>query len=92
MSLAKSDASSAKVKAGSPELPSSSCKEQSKKSTSSTGNSKTEMTKSVSMITLHSAAVVEAHHSTSNLGGKPGNQDKSFVNTVDVKGKDAAQN
>ncbi|XP_015133107.2 microtubule-associated serine/threonine-protein kinase 4 isoform X5 [Gallus gallus] len=92
LSLAKSDASSAKVKAGSPELPSSSCKEQSKKSTSSTGNSKTEMTKSVSMITLHSAAVVEAHHSTSNLGGKPGNQEKSFVNTVDVKGKDAAQN
>uniref|UniRef100_A0A8C2T6A0 non-specific serine/threonine protein kinase n=1 Tax=Coturnix japonica TaxID=93934 RepID=A0A8C2T6A0_COTJA len=91
LSLAKSDASSAKVKAGSPELPSSSYKEQSKKSASSTGNSKTEMTKSVSMIILHSAAVAEAHHSTSNLGGKPGNQEKSSVNTVDVKGKDAAQ-
>uniref|UniRef100_A0A8C9LCA8 non-specific serine/threonine protein kinase n=1 Tax=Pavo cristatus TaxID=9049 RepID=A0A8C9LCA8_PAVCR len=91
LSLAKSDASSAKAKAGSPELSSSSHKEQSKKSTSSTGNSKTEMTKSVSMITLHSAAVVEAHHSASNLGGKLGNQEKSFVNTVDVKGKDAAQ-
>uniref|UniRef100_A0A803Y1E2 non-specific serine/threonine protein kinase n=1 Tax=Meleagris gallopavo TaxID=9103 RepID=A0A803Y1E2_MELGA len=91
LSLAKSDTSSAKVKAGSPELPSFSYKEQSKKSTSTTGNSKTEITKSVSMITLHSAAVVEAHQSTSNLGGKPGNQEKSFVNTVDVKGKDTAQ-
>ncbi|NXC49892.1 MAST4 kinase, partial [Penelope pileata] len=91
LSLAKSDASSAKVKAGSPELPSASYKEQSKKSNSSTGNSKAEMSKSVSLITLHSAAVVEAHHSTSNLGGKPGNQEKYFVNTVDVKGKDAVQ-
>ncbi|OXB80870.1 UNVERIFIED_CONTAM: hypothetical protein H355_016887 [Colinus virginianus] len=91
LSLAKSDASSAKVKTVSPELPSASYKEQSKKSTSSTGNSKTEMTKSVSMITLHSAAVVETHHSSSNLGGKPGNQEKSCVNTVDAKGKDAAQ-
>ncbi|NXJ07763.1 MAST4 kinase, partial [Odontophorus gujanensis] len=91
LSLAKSDASSAKVKAVSPELPSASYKEQSKKSTSSTGNSKTQMTKSVSMITLHSTAVVETPHSSSNLGGKPGNQEKSCVNPVDAKGKDAAQ-
>ncbi|OXB63322.1 hypothetical protein ASZ78_015657 [Callipepla squamata] len=91
LSLAKSDASSAKVKTVSPELPSASYKEQSKKSTSSAGNSKTEMTKSVSMITLHSTAVVETHHSSSNLGGKPGNQEKSCVNAVDAKGKDAAQ-
>nr|XP_047935505.1 microtubule-associated serine/threonine-protein kinase 4 isoform X11 [Anser cygnoides] len=92
LSSEKSDASSAKVKAASPELPAASCKELSKKSTSSTGYGKAEMTKSVSLVTLHSAAVVvEAHHSTSNTGGKPGNQEKSFVNTVDVKGKDAVQ-
>ncbi|XP_048786574.1 microtubule-associated serine/threonine-protein kinase 4 isoform X3 [Lagopus muta] len=91
LSLAKSDESSAKIKVGSLELPSFNYKEQVKKSTSSTGISKTEITKSVSMITLHSAAVVEAHHSASNLGGKPGSQEKSSVNTVDVKGKDAAQ-
>ncbi|NXV23077.1 MAST4 kinase, partial [Cepphus grylle] len=92
VSPAKSDASSAKVKAGSPELPAT-CKELNKKSTSSTGGSKAEMTKSVSLMALHSAAVVvEAHHPASNLGMKPGNQEKSsFVNTVDVKGRDAAQ-
>ncbi|XP_010292975.1 PREDICTED: microtubule-associated serine/threonine-protein kinase 4-like, partial [Phaethon lepturus] len=92
LSLVKSDASSAKVKAGSPELPAT-CKELSKKSTSSSGSGKAEMTKSVSLMALHSAAVVvEAHHPASNLGGKPGNQEKSlFGNTVDVKGKDAVQ-
>ncbi|KAF2976882.1 hypothetical protein EK904_015041 [Melospiza melodia maxima] len=86
---AKSEASSAKVKPGSSELPAT-CKELSKKSTSSTGSSKAEMTKSVSLMALHSAAIVaEAHHPPSNLGGKPGNQEKPlFVNTVDVKGKD----
>ncbi|NXE95061.1 MAST4 kinase, partial [Menura novaehollandiae] len=90
LSSAKSDASSAKVKAGSSELPAT-CKELNKKNTSSTGSSKTEMTKSVSLMALHSAAIVaEAHHPASNPGGKPGNQEKSvFVNTVDVKGKDA---
>ncbi|NXH19294.1 MAST4 kinase, partial [Bucco capensis] len=92
LSSAKSDASSAKVKAGSPELPVT-YREISKKSTSSMGSSKTEMTKSVSLMALHSAAiVVEAHHPTSSLGGKPGNQEKSgFVSTVDIKGKDAIQ-
>ncbi|KAM6362862.1 microtubule-associated serine/threonine-protein kinase 4 isoform 2-T2 [Pluvialis apricaria] len=92
VSSVKSDASSAKVKAGSPELPAT-CKELNKKSTSSTGSGKAEMTKSVSLMALHSAGlVVEAHHPGSNLGGKPGNQEKSFyVNTVDVKGRDAAQ-
>ncbi|XP_009990245.1 PREDICTED: microtubule-associated serine/threonine-protein kinase 4, partial [Tauraco erythrolophus] len=92
LSSAKSDASSAKVKAGSPELPTT-CKDLNKKSTSSTGSSKAEMTKSVSLMALHSAAVVvEAHHPASNLEGKPGNQEKSFfLNTVDVKGKDAVQ-
>ncbi|KAK1199248.1 MAST4 kinase, partial [Pygoscelis papua] len=92
LSSAKSDASSAKVKAGSPELPAT-CKELNKKSTSSAGSGKVEITKSVSLMALHSAAVaVEAHHPASNLGGKPGNQEKSFfVNTVDVKGKDAIQ-
>ncbi|XP_009954100.1 PREDICTED: microtubule-associated serine/threonine-protein kinase 4, partial [Leptosomus discolor] len=91
LSSANSDASSAKVKSGSPELPAT-CKELNKKSTS-VGSSKGEMTKSVSLMALHSAAVVvEAHHPASNLGGKPGNQEKSFsVNTVDVKGKDAVQ-
>ncbi|RMC04453.1 hypothetical protein DUI87_18897 [Hirundo rustica rustica] len=90
LSSAKSDASSAKFKPGSSELPAT-CKEQSKKSTSSTGSSKAEMTKSVSLMALHSATIVaEAHHPASNLGGKPGNQEKPlFVNTVDVKGKDA---
>ncbi|KAF1547318.1 Microtubule-associated serine/threonine-protein kinase 4, partial [Eudyptula minor] len=92
LSSAKSDASSVKVKAGSPELPAT-CKELNKKSISSAGSGKAEMTKSVSLMALHSAAVaVEAHHPASNLGGKPGNQEKSFfVNTVDVKGKDAIQ-
>ncbi|NWX13276.1 MAST4 kinase, partial [Aegotheles bennettii] len=91
LSSAKSDASSAKVKAGSPELPAT-CKELSKKSTSSAGSSKAEMTKSVSLMALHSAAViVEAHPPASNLEGEPGSQEKSFINTVDVKGKDAAQ-
>ncbi|XP_072714838.1 microtubule-associated serine/threonine-protein kinase 4 isoform X2 [Ciconia boyciana] len=92
LSSAKSESSSAKVKAGSPELPAT-CKELNKKSTSSAGSGKAEMTKSVSLMALHSAAVVvEAHHPASNLGGKPGNQEKSFfVNTVDVKGKDAVQ-
>ncbi|NXF46618.1 MAST4 kinase, partial [Oceanites oceanicus] len=92
LSSAKSDASSAKVKAGSPELPAT-CKELNKKSTSSAGSGKAEMSKSVSLMALHSAAVVaETHHPASNLGGKPGNQEKSFlVNTVDVKGKDAVQ-
>ncbi|XP_039565575.1 microtubule-associated serine/threonine-protein kinase 4 isoform X4 [Passer montanus] len=86
---AKREASSAKVKPGSSELPAT-CKELSKKSTSSTGSSKAEMTKSVSLMALHSAAIVaEVHHPASNLGGKPGNQEKPlFVNTVDVKGKD----
>ncbi|KAM6109286.1 microtubule-associated serine/threonine-protein kinase 4 [Phoenicopterus ruber ruber] len=92
LSSAKSDASSAKVKASSPELPAT-CKELNKKSTSSAGSGKAEMTKSVSLMALHSAAVVvEAHHPASNLGGKPGSQEKSFsVNTVEVKGKDAVQ-
>ncbi|NXE05509.1 MAST4 kinase, partial [Lophotis ruficrista] len=92
LSSVKSDVSSAKVKAGSSELPAAS-KELNKKSTSSAGSGKAEMTKSVSLMALHSAAVaVEAQHSASNLGGKPGNQEKSFsVNTVDVKGKDAVQ-
>ncbi|NXT52433.1 MAST4 kinase, partial [Pluvianellus socialis] len=92
LSSAKSDASSAKVKAGSPELPAT-CKELNKKSTSSTGSSKAEMTKSVSLVALQSAAVVvEAHHTAPNPGGKPGNQEKPFsVNTGDVKGRDAAQ-
>ncbi|XP_039422648.1 microtubule-associated serine/threonine-protein kinase 4 isoform X5 [Corvus cornix cornix] len=90
LSSAKSDASSAKVKPGSSELPAT-CKELNKRSTSSTGSSKAEMTKSVSLMALHSATIVaEAHHPASNLGGKPGNQEKPlFVNTVDVKGKDA---
>ncbi|NWT80766.1 MAST4 kinase, partial [Lanius ludovicianus] len=90
LSSAKSDASSAKVKPGSSELPAT-CKELNKKNTSSTGSSKAEMTKSVSLMALHSATIVaEAHHPASNLGGKPGNQEKPlFVNTVDVKGKDA---
>ncbi|NWS15558.1 MAST4 kinase, partial [Pachyramphus minor] len=89
LSSAKSDAISAKVKAGSPECPAT-CKELNKKNTSSTGSSKAEMTKSVSLMALHSAAIVaEAPHPASNLGGKPGSQEKSlFVNTVDVKGKD----
>ncbi|XP_027490775.1 microtubule-associated serine/threonine-protein kinase 4 isoform X2 [Corapipo altera] len=89
LSSAKSDAISAKVKAGSPELPAT-CKELNKKSTSSTGSSKAEMAKSVSLMALHSATVVaEAHRPTSNLVGKPGSQEKPlFVNTVDVKGKD----
>ncbi|NWX48563.1 MAST4 kinase, partial [Steatornis caripensis] len=91
LSSAKSDASSAKVKAGSPELPAT-CKEPNKKSTSSAGSGKAEMTKSISLMALHSTAVVEAHYSASNLQAKPGNQEKSFsVNTVDVKGKDAVQ-
>ncbi|XP_032941126.2 microtubule-associated serine/threonine-protein kinase 4 isoform X2 [Catharus ustulatus] len=90
LSSAKSDASSAKVKPGSSELPAT-CKELSKKSTSSTGSSKAEMTKSVSLMALHSATIVaEPHYPTSNLGGKPGNQEKPlFINTVDLKGKDA---
>ncbi|NWS86991.1 MAST4 kinase, partial [Toxostoma redivivum] len=90
LSSAKIDASSAKVKPGSSELPAT-CKELSKKSTSSTGSSKAEMTKSVSLMALHSATVVaEPHQPASNLGGKPGNQEKPlFINTVDVKGKDA---
>ncbi|NWW96684.1 MAST4 kinase, partial [Rhynochetos jubatus] len=91
LSSAKSDASSAKVKAGSPDLPAT-CKELNKKSTSSAGSAKAEMSKSVSLMALHSAAVVvEAYCPASNLGGKPGNQEKSFANTVDVKGKDAFQ-
>ncbi|XP_010077852.1 PREDICTED: microtubule-associated serine/threonine-protein kinase 4, partial [Pterocles gutturalis] len=92
LSSAKSDASSAKVKAGSPDLPAT-CKELNKKSTSSAGSGKAEMTKSVSLMALPSvAAVVEGHQPASNLGGKPGNQEKAFfVNTVDVKGKDAVQ-
>uniref|UniRef100_A0A8C5UHC9 non-specific serine/threonine protein kinase n=1 Tax=Malurus cyaneus samueli TaxID=2593467 RepID=A0A8C5UHC9_9PASS len=89
-SSVKSDVSVAKAKAGSSELPAT-CKELNKKSTSSTGSSKAEMTKSVSLMALHSAAIVaEAHHPPSNLGGKPGNQEKPLIiNTVDVKGKDA---
>ncbi|NWU65823.1 MAST4 kinase, partial [Pterocles burchelli] len=92
LSSAKSDASSAKVKAGSPDLPAT-YKELNKKSTSSSGSGKAEITKSVSLMALPSvAAVVEGHQHASNLGGKPGNQDKAFfVNTVDVKGKDAVQ-
>ncbi|NWH66569.1 MAST4 kinase, partial [Geococcyx californianus] len=91
LSSAKSDASSPKVKAAIPDLPAT-CKEMNK-STSSTGSGKAEMAKSVSLMALHSAAVVvEAHHLASSLGGKPGNQEKSsFVNTMDAKGKDAIQ-
>ncbi|NXA44937.1 MAST4 kinase, partial [Nothocercus julius] len=92
-SPAKSEAASAKAKAASPEPPAGICKELSKKSTSSAGSGKMGMTKSISLMTLHSAAVaVEAPQAAPNLGGKPGNQDRSFsVSTVDVKGKDAAQ-
>ncbi|NXN06744.1 MAST4 kinase, partial [Indicator maculatus] len=92
LSSAKSDASSAKVKAGSPELPAT-CKELNKKSTNSAGSNKAEMSKSVSLVALHSTAVaVEAYHPAPSLRGKLGNQDKSvFVNTVEVKGKDAVQ-
>ncbi|KAM9509503.1 microtubule-associated serine/threonine-protein kinase 4 isoform 4-T4 [Guaruba guarouba] len=92
LSSANSDASSTKVKAGSPELPAA-CRELNKKGTSSAGSGKAEMTKSVSLMAFHSGAVVaEAHHPASNLGGKPGNQEKSSsVNTGDVKGKDAVQ-
>ncbi|XP_055647178.1 microtubule-associated serine/threonine-protein kinase 4 isoform X4 [Falco peregrinus] len=92
LSSAKSSASSAKVKAASPELPAT-CKEVNKKSASSAGSGRAEMTKSVSLLALHSAAVVvEAHHPASNPGGKSGNLEKSFfVNTVDGKGKDAVQ-
>ncbi|XP_061214883.1 microtubule-associated serine/threonine-protein kinase 4-like [Neopsephotus bourkii] len=92
LSSAKSDASFTKVKAGSPELPAA-CKELNKKGTSSAGSGKAEMTKSISLVALHSVSVVaEAHHAASNLGGKPGSQEKSsFVNTGDVKGKDAVQ-
>ncbi|XP_065520096.1 microtubule-associated serine/threonine-protein kinase 4 [Lathamus discolor] len=92
LSSLKSDASSTKVKAGSPELPAA-CKELNKKGTSSAGSGKAEMTKSISLMALHSVAVVaEAHHPASNLGGKPGSQEKSSsVNTGDVKGKDAVQ-
>ncbi|NXX41973.1 MAST4 kinase, partial [Tricholaema leucomelas] len=92
LSSAKSDASSAKAKAGSPELPATG-KELNKKNTISAGSNKAEMSKSVSLVALHSAAVVvEAHHPASSLRGKPGNQDKSFfVNTVEVKGKDTIQ-
>ncbi|NWY03182.1 MAST4 kinase, partial [Nothoprocta ornata] len=92
-SSAKSDAAAAKAKAASPEPPAATCKELSKKSPSSVASGKTGMTKSISLVTLHSATVaVEAHQAASNLGGKPGNQDRSFsVSTVDVKGKDAVQ-
>ncbi|XP_010003715.1 PREDICTED: microtubule-associated serine/threonine-protein kinase 4 [Chaetura pelagica] len=91
LSSLKSDASAAKVKAGSPELPAT-CKELNKKTTSSAGSTKAEMTTSVSLMALHSTAVVvEAHYPASNLGGKPGSQEKSFFNTVDAKGKDAIQ-
>ncbi|NXF12652.1 MAST4 kinase, partial [Smithornis capensis] len=90
LSSAKSDAASTKVKAGSSELPST-YKELNKRSTSSAGSSKAEMTKSVSLMALHSASIVaEVHHPPSNVGGKPGSQEKPlFVNTVDVKGKDS---
>ncbi|NXA32304.1 MAST4 kinase, partial [Eudromia elegans] len=90
-SSAKSDA--AKAKAASPEPPALACKDLSKKGASSVGSGKTGMTKSVSLMTLHSAAAaVEAHQAASNLGGKPGSQDRSLsVSTVDVKGKDTAQ-
>ncbi|XP_048705889.2 microtubule-associated serine/threonine-protein kinase 4 isoform X4 [Caretta caretta] len=94
LSSANNDVSSTKVKTGSPELPVTSCKELEKQATSSTGDGKREITKSVSLLTLHSSAVpVEALHPASNLGSKPGNQEKplSAINTVDVKGKDAIQ-
>ncbi|NXP55823.1 MAST4 kinase, partial [Heliornis fulica] len=91
LSSAKSDASLAKAKASLPEL-STACKEPSKKSTSSADSGKPEIAKSISLMALHSAEAVEAHHPASNIGGKPGIQEKSSsVNTVDVKGKDAAQ-
>uniref|UniRef100_A0A8C4YQ08 non-specific serine/threonine protein kinase n=1 Tax=Gopherus evgoodei TaxID=1825980 RepID=A0A8C4YQ08_9SAUR len=86
--------SSAKVKTGSPELPDTSCKELKKQATSSTGDGKREITKSVSLLTLHSSAIpVEALHPASNLGSKPGNQEKplSASNTVNVKGEDPIQ-
>ncbi|KAG6940975.1 microtubule associated serine/threonine kinase family member 4 [Chelydra serpentina] len=94
LSSANNDASSTKVKTGSPELPVTSCKELKKQATSSTGDGKREITKSVSLLTLHSSAIpVEALHPASNLGSKPGNQEKplSASNTVDVKGKDPIQ-
>ncbi|XP_074808749.1 microtubule-associated serine/threonine-protein kinase 4 isoform X1 [Natator depressus] len=94
LSSANNDVSSTKVKTGSPELPVTSCKELEKQATSSTGDGKREITKSVSLLTLHSSAVpVEALHPASNLGSKPGNQEEplSAINTVDVKGKDAIQ-
>ncbi|XP_074851587.1 microtubule-associated serine/threonine-protein kinase 4 isoform X2 [Carettochelys insculpta] len=88
------DASSTKVKAGLPELPVTSCKELKKQATPPTGDGKREITKSVSLLTLHSSSIlVEAFHPASNLGSKPGNQEKtlSSSNTVDVKGKDPNQ-
>ncbi|XP_074923084.1 microtubule-associated serine/threonine-protein kinase 4 isoform X2 [Chelonoidis abingdonii] len=94
LSSANNDVSSAKVKTGSPELPDTSCKELKKQATSSTGDGKREITKSVSLLTLHSSAIpVEALHPASNLGSKPGNQEKplSTSNTVDVKVEDPIQ-
>ncbi|XP_043370147.1 microtubule-associated serine/threonine-protein kinase 4 isoform X4 [Dermochelys coriacea] len=94
LSSANNDVPSTKVKTGSPELPVTSCKELEKQATSSTGDGKREIMKSISLLTLHSSAVpVEAFHHASNLGSKPGNQEKplSAINTVDVKGKDPIQ-
>ncbi|XP_075788470.1 microtubule-associated serine/threonine-protein kinase 4 isoform X3 [Pelodiscus sinensis] len=94
LSSTNNDLSSTKIKADSPELPVTSCKELKKQATSSAGDCKREITKSVSLLTLHSSAIpVEALLPASNLGSKSGNQEKplSASSTVDVKGKDPNQ-
>ncbi|XP_067425229.1 microtubule-associated serine/threonine-protein kinase 4 isoform X2 [Emydura macquarii macquarii] len=95
LSSANNDVASTNIKAGLSELPVTSSKELKKQTTSSTGgDGKREITKSISLLAVHSSAIpAEALHPASNLGSKPGNQEKplSANNTVDVKGKDPIQ-
>ncbi|XP_015280569.1 PREDICTED: microtubule-associated serine/threonine-protein kinase 4 [Gekko japonicus] len=81
----------AKAKLGSSEAVAGSCREVRKQASSSSADGRAEMTKSVSVLGLHSvASPAEEHVPTSNLRGKPRSQERppSANAPVDIKGRD----
>lgn len=81
----------AKAKLGSAEAVAVSCREVKRQASSSSAEGRAEMTKSISVLGLHSvASPVEEHAPTTNLRGKPRSQERphSANTAVDIKGRD----
>ncbi|XP_077203400.1 microtubule-associated serine/threonine-protein kinase 4 isoform X7 [Paroedura picta] len=82
---------SAKAKLGSSEAAAASCREVRKQASSSSTEGRAEMTKSISVLGLHSvASPAEEYLSTSGVRGKPRSQERlpSANSTVDMKGRE----